>query len=66
MDFDFSNFFGRKQVCYISCYKKVSRSQAVMRDLMIWKQVSLSLDIDCYIISVRVFISLEIILTLGA
>jgi hypothetical protein len=38
-----------------------NRSQAVMLDLMIWKQISLSHDKD-----VRVFISLEIILTLGA
>jgi hypothetical protein len=58
-------FIGRKQDCYISCYKKVSRSQAVMPDLMIWKQISLSHD-KCCIIAVRVFISLEIILTLGA
>jgi hypothetical protein len=28
------------------CYKKVSRSQAVMTDLMIWKQISLSHDKD--------------------
>ena len=40
--------------------KKVSRSQPVMPDLMILKQISL-----CCVIDVQVFINLEIILTLG-
>jgi hypothetical protein len=39
-------FIGRKQDCYIYCYKKVSRSQAVMPDLTIWKQISPSHDKD--------------------
>jgi hypothetical protein len=38
--------YWKKQDCYISYYKKVSRSQAVLPDLMIWKQISLSHDKD--------------------
>jgi hypothetical protein len=33
-------------ILVIYCYKKVSRSQAVMPDLMMWKQISLSHDKD--------------------
>jgi hypothetical protein len=38
--------YWKKTGLYISCYKKVSRSQAVMPDLMIWKQISPSHDKD--------------------
>jgi hypothetical protein len=38
MYFNFSNLLTKKQDCYISCYKKVSCSQAVMPDLMIWSK----------------------------
>jgi hypothetical protein len=43
---DFSNLLEENRIVNISCYKKVSRSQAVMPDLMIWNQISLSDDKD--------------------
>jgi hypothetical protein len=43
MYFNFSNLLEENRIVE---YKKLSRSQAVMPDLMIWKQISLSHDKD--------------------
>jgi predicted protein tyrosine phosphatase len=40
------NDYERILILVIYCYKKVSRSHAVMPDLMIWKPISLSHDKD--------------------
>jgi hypothetical protein len=48
MYFNFSNLLEENRIVTYqkSPNKKVSRSQAVMPDLMIWKQISLSHDKD--------------------
>jgi hypothetical protein len=46
MYFYFSNLLEENRIFTYLVTRKVSRSQAVMPDLMIWQQISLSHDTD--------------------
>jgi hypothetical protein len=46
MYFNFSNLLEENRIITYLVTKKVSRSQAVMPDLIIWKKISLSRDKD--------------------
>jgi hypothetical protein len=46
MYFNFSNLLEENRIVTYLVTKKISRSQAVMPDLMIWKQISISHEED--------------------